>query len=143
MTRVIKFRGKSKKTGKWLVGDLIHEDGKVYILPINELYIGTRDRKSDFDVDENTVGEFTGLKDNHDNELYEGDIVDFLNSVIQGSRLVNMQQKIGTIAPDEYNRSSILCNDEDGEERVYHIENAVKYGYVIGNIHDNPELLEE
>lgn len=66
MTRVIKFRGKSK-TGVWHFGSLyINEKGETFIDKTN----WTREP-----VIPETVGQFTGLHDRDGVEIYENDYV--------------------------------------------------------------------
>lgn len=74
MEREILFRGKSLKTGKWLYGDLIHNRDGVYIAPIGKLYFNGKN-EADFEVDPDSVGEDTGVKDCDGCMIFEGDIV--------------------------------------------------------------------
>lgn len=79
---------------------------------------------------ENTdiVVEFkTGLKDKKGKEICEGDIVDDYSRICE-------------IRWSEHFTAFEVVNDDDGY--VANIWFVAKYGEVIGNIHENPELLE-
>ena len=58
----IKFRGKSKKTGEWLYGDLVRNvEGAFAIVPPFE--ISMNNYCGNYEVDKGTIGQFTGLYD--------------------------------------------------------------------------------
>lgn len=149
--REILFRGKRVDNGKEVIGFYFNVpehhnsdlSGKSIIISINNgLY---------FEVVPETVGQYTGLTDKNGKKIFEGDIVrtqeyyDRLNSA-----KAKRKRHIGIV---EY----VIYKFTDG--RCYNAEWRVKiddYGEyscgvrsqlydceVIGNIHDNPELLEE
>lgn len=128
--RNIKFRGKKKSDGKWLFGDLIHDNiGGCYIYPINceNLY-----KKNA--VNSETIGQFTELYDKNGNEIYEGDIVDVWSA---GSNMPN-----GIIKWSKYTGSFFIGDKQRSRCWQLSGDNEDKETLIIvGNIYDNPELL--
>lgn len=140
MKRVIKFRGKRTDTSEWAYGSLLKFDIG-YVITISET------TESDDSLDENnsivfsadeiagvnpdTIGQFTGLLDKNGKEIYEGDIAK-----------TNANEILGIIKWDE-RRLCFLCawtNMCTAGDIEYLVNNTRLE--VIGNIHDNSELLE-
>lgn len=121
MSREIKFRAKALD-GSWEYGDLhLHcAHPHIHTLNVYRMYI-----------DPKTVGQFTGLHDKNGKEIYEGDIVRTLVSRLNATK--NKKYRNFVIrydAPHFWNGYDTLLMSEWRME-------------VIGNIHDNPELLKE
>lgn len=121
--REIKFRGKELGTGKWVQGDLhilctrphIHIPYKSYI-------------------DLSTIGQFTGLRDINGKDIYEGDIIKSshgtLHYIVYDNDLACFKAVVARYNPlGEYETLSKGWVVQFNKE-------------VIGNIHDNPELLK-
>lgn len=117
--REIKFRGKSLYNGEWVYGDLHIRTQFPHIhseIDYGKVYI-----------DPHTVGQFTGLHDKNGKEIYEGDIVRFDNH-LQGVSKVLYDS--GQYTVESKNYSTALTN------------RIAIHAIIIGNIHDNPELLK-
>lgn len=125
--REILFRGKRTDNGDWEYGDLwCNPYGKrvvCIVSPINDQ--GTTGGN---EVDPETIGQYTGLKDKNGKKIFEGDIVchDFGEKQIgKQYAIVKWSEKYASfqLKPiDDW----MFCNLSDVE--------------VIGNIYDNPEL---
>ena len=142
--REIKFRGKASN-GEWHYGDLEHSPiGKfcrIHEYWDNGLY------KSQYDVNPTTVGQFTGLQDNDGNDVYEGDIIEMaehqpkagmIGEVLWFKSVDEDYPEIDVFRVGWYVRSV----DRIGGEYIL-LPSVIPYGKVIGNIHDNPELVEK
>ena len=122
MNREYKFRGKRVDNGQWIYGHYIryeHMGVVKHIIVTNwaQVYVNS------FDVIGETVGQYTGLHDKNGKEVYKGDIVIYGN-------------KIAVVVWDDDTCSFKLKY----KENLYNMWAACE---VIGNIHDNPELLKE
>ncbi len=123
--REILFRGKTD-TGKWVYGDLSqHKTGKKFIKCGSAI--------SSFEVIPETIGQFTGLTDKNGKKIFEDDVV----KVTDDNGETNLCScGIGCVI--FYYGSWYI--DEEVNDGLYDVSN-IYYLDVIGNIHDNPELL--
>ena len=118
--RQIKFRGKRNDQDEWVFGDLIEENGgDTYIVQANII------QWKQFEVDPDTVSQFTGLTDKNGTEIYEGDVVQYEKVRIDWSKTIRTIEKFEI----EYNDCANYNQDEASKLEI------------IGNIHDNPSLL--
>lgn len=123
--REIKFRGKRVDNGEWVYGDLIHRYSNwIYIAPIPSTIEITP-----IEIDPETVGQYTGLKDKNEKEIYEGDIISYFGG------------GIGLVYYDEGKAAFYIEWFKQG--KYTDMECIIKYAEVIGNRWENPELLEE
>lgn len=133
MSRENLFRGRRPDNGEWVYGDLYHRKICGVVSPTihNMEYTGGS-------VDPATVGQYIGVKDKDSKRIFEGDIVDCWS---QGRHCTN-----GIVTWME-NRIFIAVKGKDGHVvDNWHImpnNSGIDESLsVIGNIHDNPELLE-
>lgn len=134
--REILFRGQSIEDNKWVYGDLIREKksfGKI----CTRIYRTTNNGWELIDVDSKTVGQYTGLNDENGNKIFENDIVAYWDtySTENGQSEADC---IGKIVWDDETISFQVTNRLSAES--YEVLDECS---VIGNIFDNPELLEE
>ena len=145
MERKIIFRGiytdiEGKK--KWVYGDLVH--GK----KITQTGLEDKVSVGGYTVDENTVGQYTGLKDINSKDIYEGDII---------------KSPMGNIVVVEFGIHEYIVHSNEATMQGYKSDsfqcagwivrntknNATGFldwsfieGEIIGNKFDNPELLK-
>lgn len=130
MNREIKFRAKDILHKEWYFGSLARD------IPQNSYYIIDENYGSGVDVDENTVGQYTGLKDKNRKEIYEGDIIEFSYDVFVGN-FDTLIEKGQIVFTDGAFYIELL--DKDEWFLLYSVN--IDTIEIIGNIYDNPELL--
>lgn len=136
--REIKFRGKRKDNNKWVYGDLAFLFGKNpfimskcrfftdhykgELVDNNEVLLG-----GFVSVKDETMGQFTGLYDKNGKEVFEGDVV----KLPAGNMRVSFSDGAFVLIPPKTNV-------------IYEALGLIEDEYeIIGNIHENPELLEQ
>ncbi len=123
------FRGRQKGGKEWFEGDLsylVHDKKECYIFPPDGY-----NSPDCYEVDPDTVGQYVGIPDKKGNKIFDGDIIRFrlerkwfICSVQWSNAVCAFVAKINDDDPNDF---FFL----DG----YMLE-------VIGNIYDNPEILE-
>ena len=127
MNREILFRGKRVDNGNWIEGYFV-------LLAINEglkhaIYTGADEgRFILFEVIPDTVGQFTGLCDKNGKKIFEGD------SLLKGFEKVSVKWNGNQCRWGIYSNNYEICGFNEGTQGYFE---------VVGNIYDNPELLEE
>ena len=122
--REIKFRGKRLDNGEWVYGDYHRRAGGVHCIIAMEPDEQGKVAYIVHQVNPSTVGQFTGLLDKNGKDIYEGDILQEIDS----DKTVIVVYE----APQ-------FCYADNSF--WYKFLNLPENFTVIGNIHDNPELL--
>ena len=131
MKREIKFRGKRLANDEWCYGSLlIWADGECTILEKSDSSNAVWKRE----INPDTVGQFTGLHDCDGKEIYEGDVI--------------LEDKDPTMMEIVFRDGIFFASigNTRGENPYMNCALRVildrRKTHVIGNIHDNPELLK-
>lgn len=133
--REILFRGKRIDNGEWVEGFYCQRKEKILggiktrhmiLVPDADSYSGARW----IDVNPTTVGQYTGLTDKNGKKIFEGDVV-------KGFYKPTDKLVCGSVKYENHLARMLILNRGvcAGLSHCHHVE-------VIGNIHDNPELLE-
>ena len=132
-----KFRGRSTvedDKGKWVYGHLLIDDNRALIIngiiEANDEYVSLEDW---CDIDMKTIGQSTGLKDKNGVEIFEGDVVDY-----NGRKAIIKWH--GSYA-------SFIYRFVDELRKIKSEWNPLYLSYyrfeIVGNIYENPELLND
>ena len=149
--REILFRGKTVD-GKWIDGFLFQEVGDCVVRwCITRTPLCANDYSEimgDYaEVFPDTVGQYTGLTDKNGKKIFEGDIVESTSDLVnlRGEKSGKKITKFYEIVVTADDSSFTYGTREIGKtyiSRTIYKEIAQRFYSVIGNIHDNPELLK-
>lgn len=138
MGREILFRGKQKSDGEWIFGNLLQTDDDGTCIIQNHV---PHHLLKNYVVDPGSIGQYTGLTDKNGRKIFEGDILFVVekmgSDVFQDGILINSPRWVNkTKFKVEFTPGGLMnvqrfCNSKDIECEL------------IGNIFDNPELLNQ
>jgi uncharacterized phage protein (TIGR01671 family) len=151
--REILFRGKTKDNGEWVEGfyskakDYLSEKEIHVIFPLDLTLYPHSEFSSYEEIIPETIGQYTGLTDKNGKKIFEGDVIKYKEvhkfddvDDIPSLEPENIEEKIGVIKYENGKFAPI-------PELHYCDDYWYAYGYinfeVVGNIHDNPELLSD
>lgn len=146
MKREILFRGKSIQNGKWLYGNI-----QIPEAPYDEYFMW--DNGWQMQVDPDTIGQYTGLIDKNGKKIFEGDILRFKVPngtiryfVVEWASEDRILRPLSNFVPDGNPfRISGWCFNWEGHRLYPSVIDGVPDNEVmeiVGNIHDNPELIK-
>ena len=133
--REILFRGKRMDDGEWVEGYLVKAvGGECMILPVTTEHCGGAEFSEGYHCDPTTVGQYTGLNDKNGKQIFEGDIVKTSDITHEG--VIQIPGESFEIAMRK--GCWVMVAGEDWD----FLETNHECIQVIGNIHDNQELLK-
>lgn len=136
--RTIKFRGKRAKgecVGEWAYGELTQHDNLIWLEECHYF--------SGAYVQPDTIGQFTGCLDANGKEIYEGDIVKhpYIDPIFWD--LVESKDGDGATSEVVFHDGA-FCVKYGINDFIY-LDSFTRHGHaeVVGNIYDNPELINK
>lgn len=151
--REILFRGKRKENGEWVYGNYAVTDNN------EKQHFIFQNKAFEFEVDSETVGQYTGLTDKSGKKIFEGDIIRYADlydyncyleridnhEVYDNIDLGNIWTIDQIVYGIKFGYPAFDLNKHDFDINVLcKLSESGQYFYeIIGNIHDNPEQLKE
>ena len=124
MMREILFRAK-RYSGEWVYGYYVHQFGAHQILSRD----GDEYQHESYHINSETVGQYTGLTDKNGNKIFEGDIVKTSEIIpAYGTDTFTIEFAEGNF---------YICNTGT----IATLRSWAETVKVIGNVHDNSELI--
>ena len=146
--REILFRGKRTDNQEWVYGVPTTDDfDAMYIIQgIFECDEYNCKGADFYDIDENTVGQYTGLTDKNGTKIFDGDIVKNDWCFLRGYSVIKFGQYKPLDMSNDYQQGHLgfylehihKVDKNTARKDIMYFANKCE---VIGNIHDNPELL--
>lgn len=136
--REILFKAKRLSDGKWVEGALFDGENHCIIGQIIDFspYVEGECKIVGYEVDRNTICQYTGLTDKNGNKVWENDVVRYTDEIVN-------KVKTDLVEWNETHASFIrLHKSQMGLQYLYINEGVLNRCEVIGNIFDNPELLK-
>jgi uncharacterized phage protein (TIGR01671 family) len=132
--RKILFRGKDVETGEWRMGSYYFGSMYYELLDDKKYYIADDNASLYYEVIPETVGQYTGIDDKNGSKIFKGDIISFSGCDYDGEEYMRYKAT-GFV---EFANGAFCIKDDD----MWYEANFFEDCEVVGNIHDNPELLE-
>ena len=147
------FRGKRLDNGQWVEGFLFHDidcgETEIQFVQYAVDDYAVESWHNGYEVDPSTVGECTGIPDIKGRIMWEGDIVEYVDDYMMhcsrgvvcfhdGSFCLAVEHKYGNTVDHYYHRIGHV-----GHVHEQGFSGDIHYKYrIVGNIHDNPDLME-
>ena len=134
------FHGKRKDNGKWVEGYLfiakwyLNDEKFTAIMRTDATAYPHCEISGWEEVDPETVGQYTGLTDKNGKKIFEGDIVHCIARMDEANCVIIFEEGEFRLIPERRYKNYVTGS---GYHAIYCFEKEV-----IGNIHDNPELLQ-
>ncbi|MGN8647921.1 YopX family protein [Gracilibacillus sp. HCP3S3_G5_1] len=154
MNREIKFRGYSVE--EMIGSQWMHGTG-IFKRTFTDEFAKLKGKKHEYflftesgwvEVYEESIAQYTGLKDKNGKEIYEGDILSITSELLTNFGRVKTGKYSTTVKEVLWKEDGWATKVLESDVRVIGSERkgltvASKYGVVIGNTYENPDLLEK
>lgn len=143
--REILFRGKRTINGDWVYGDFVHGNERKSLRDSIFVYDSETQSFNDYEINPSTLGQYTGLTDKNGKRIWEGDILHIAKIAdgLGGYYQPPLDYPVNVVVKWDLCAWmwETLCDDKryiTFPDAWCHYECEV-----IGNVHDNHELLEK